>query len=176
MNLLLPISLGIGAVLLLFAGWKFYRTRNYSALVLCLPYVILLITGAFLSARSSAGGRAKDIALGEMQRLKDLNVNEFSGIVLNSNVTFGDGFQCAGGIITGRHDNQALSGILKQNDIIRSENMAILWLLDSRASKVSLGKGLLFLRDQRRADKGIWIGLIEEGEINGIKKMDGSNL
>lgn len=170
------IPLGAGALLFLFAGWKFFRRRNYPALVLCLPYVILLITGAFVCARSSQGGQAREVSLGEMQRLKNLNINEFSAIVINSNVTFGDGFQCAGGIVSGRHDNQTVNAILEHNQLTRPENMALIWLLDSRASRASLSKDLLFLRDQRRSDKGIWIGWIAEREINEVRRMDGSNL
>jgi len=175
MSPLFAIPLGVGALLFLLAAWRFFRKRNYPALILCLPYVILLITGAILCARLSDGGRTEEITLGEMQRLKDLNINEFSAILMNSKVTFGDGFQCAGGLIFGS-DNQTVNEILKHNQLAWPENMALIWLLDSRASRASLSKDLLFLRDQRRSDNGIWIGWIAEREINEVRRMDGSNL
>ena len=176
MNPLFAIPFGFGALVFLIAAWKFFLKKNYPAVVLCLPYAILLIAGAVVSLRSYNDTQAKEIAIGEMHHLKNININEFSCIVLNSNVTFGDGFQCAGGIISGKHDNQRVNEILKQNQITRPENMALIWLLDSRASKALLGNGLLFLRDQRQSDKGIWIGWMTECEIDGVKRMDGINL
>jgi hypothetical protein len=137
MSSLYAILFGIGALIFIFAFWKFIHRKNYPAVTLCLPYVIFLIAGTLFHLKTFNMERHKEISIREMQHMKDININEFSAIVINSNITFGDGFQCAGGIISERKDNQAINEILRKSQIVRPESMALIWLLDSRASVAS---------------------------------------
>lgn len=175
MNYFTLILIGAFFCAFIFFEIKFLKARNYYAFFLSIPYIFALLILSSLIIRSEIQARIKRVEISEMRLLENLNLNETTAITLNSQARFGDGFQCAGGLILVDHD-EALLKILASKGIIRPEGKSAIWLLDSKASIYTIQNDLLFAVNQEQAEKGIWIGWIDTDMVKNIKNMDGSNL
>ncbi|NJM37540.1 MAG: hypothetical protein HC845_06565 [Akkermansiaceae bacterium] len=109
-----------------------------------------------------------------MQLIDNIKSEEVAGFIMSSKVTFGDGLQCAGGLIDSSNDFQ-LGQLLDPRSISKPKNMSLIWLMNSKANRLTIQGGLLFVSDQKRAESGIWIGWIDKNLVSKIKKMDGVN-
>ena len=109
----------------------------------------------------------------DMTLLHQTTIEETAAFLIHSRTTFGDGLQCAGGLIHA-------DSVLPIKKVLESRNIpindkALIWLMNSKASNLSAQGELLFVTDQQTAESGIWIGWIDENRISKIKRMDGVN-
>jgi hypothetical protein len=161
-------------VILFIFGFKIFYAKNYLALLMFIPYILYIIC-AMPSIYSEYGnlGKVSKVEIDSMKLLNNMTIEESLAFMMNSKVTFGDGLQCAGGLISLSRDT-AIEKILKSKSI-ENKHMALIWLMNSKASQLSLQGNLLFVSDQKKADPGIWIGWVDEKEVSKIKRMDGTN-
>lgn len=172
MNTLLLFVIGIFGVACVFFSIRLFRKANFIAMGLLMPYIITAITGFGIVINSTQNLKRKVILNPEMRNLGKLSSQEAISIVMSSGIIFGDGFYNSGGIVRSNIDFP-LNQFLNERKVERPEKMAMIWLMDSRASNLIVDGRLLYVSDQRRADPGLWIGWVNEKDIKGIEQMDG---
>ncbi len=158
---------------LLFFAYKILESKNYVAFFLLIPYVILMLYMLPELYKYSIESKvAKTIVIKDMSLIDNLSIEETVAVTMRSKITFGDGLQCAGGLI---NSDSTIKKILSSRNI-STENMTMIWLLNSKASRLSIQNSTLFVSDQEKAKSGIWVGWIDSKEVSKIRKMDGVNL
>jgi hypothetical protein len=170
----LIIILSILLLILLLFAYKIFAAKNYLALAMLIPYgvVLMLYLIPQVDTMHSASSITNKMQIDDMHLIRDITIEETVAIVMRSKITFGDGLQCAGGLI---NPDSTIEKILKSRTI-PVKNMTIIWLLNSKASRLSVQGSILFVSDQRKAESGIWVGWVDSKQLSNIKKMDGVNL
>ena len=159
-------------IIFLFVLFVTLRKNNYLAFALLLPYFGFGLLGAGWLIRSEAESKIiKRFEIEEMQQIRNITIEETAAIILHSQIAFGDGLHYAGVVVHSSSD-YPLKYILKQKGITKNENMAMVWLINAKASKLSIQGKLLFVVDKKEADKGMWIGWVDEHYVSEVTKMD----
>ncbi len=171
-----PVACIIGLLFFLAMMVVAIKKKNRAAAFLLVPYVALLSWGVAHNLSALRGTKPKEILLGDMQRLEKIEIGDVFSIVFSSDVVFGDGQKCAGGLIRNPEDHRDISAFLASRDLSIGNENALIWLKDSKSSKVIVGPQVMYLPDQARAEAGIWISLIPKGDVKRVQRMDGANL
>lgn len=151
------------------------KMKNIFAVCLLVPYLLFFAFGSFKDFDELQNQGQKVIFLGDMQKLNKIEMGDVISIVYSSDIVFGDG-KCAGGLIRSPEEHPAIRELLASANQMIGNESSLIWLKDSKASKILVGPQLMYFPDQTRAESGIWITLIPKNAVKHVKNMDGSNL
>jgi hypothetical protein len=165
------------SIIFLYFLYKLLIFKNYIASALLIPYILLFIFYLAPEIYQEIGGNGERelIVIEEMLRVKEITKEELLGISFNSGVTISSPFQYSGGIIHNINDRHSdLVKLLKSNGINIPQNKSMIWLMNSKATRLKIQGRLLFISDQKEAESGVWVGWIDKEKASKIKSMDGN--
>lgn len=148
----------------------FLKQRNFASFWLGVPYLILSFVPVAWATKDALN-RPKQVSIFPMVPVGSLSSKEMAVFAFNSKATLGDGMRLAGGLIPSK-GNRNIEKILKSKGVDPLDNMTLIWIVDYSATKVYLQGDLCFVPHMKRAE-GVWIGWIEDKNINNVKRMDG---